>query len=449
MAVKNLRNRIVAFVVGVIVTLGVGIAWGGLETGTYISDLVATNPLSSDLASTADDHLRLIKSTVKTTFPNINGAVTSTDEQLNPGGLGANPTGTIGLTAVNGTANTYIRSDGAPALSQAITPTMTGTWTFTKSGGGSAGAIYASAAFPFVTWNQSSGVAANNARWQMGASAEQFLFQTLDDADGSAASIMTVDRTGTTVDKVRFPTQAGNTPFRVGNDRSVASTLATFENDSASSSAAAFTSDTATVTTIYVSNTATSGDNLFINFYTEGAGSPADTLRGSIDYNRGGGVTRYNTTSDARLKKNFRAAPSARGLIDCIKIESYDWKENGHHVDHGLVAQRLDKCAPYAVSKGKIWQVDKSTLIPAMIKYVQEQDKRISQHERRIAELEAHQTALLIKEVEELRNRMSKMEQESPFVAFPYTPAANRGSIQYERSAGSVRYSVASDRRPK
>lgn len=54
-----------------------------LETGTYISDLVATNPTSSDPKSQGDDHLRLLKSTVLTTFPNINGAMTCTEEELN------------------------------------------------------------------------------------------------------------------------------------------------------------------------------------------------------------------------------------------------------------------------------------------------------------------------------------------------------------------------------
>lgn len=43
---------------------------------------------------------------------------------------GANPTGTIGLSAVNGTATTFLRSDGAPALSQSIAPTWTGNHTF-------------------------------------------------------------------------------------------------------------------------------------------------------------------------------------------------------------------------------------------------------------------------------------------------------------------------------
>lgn len=55
----------------------------GLETGTYISDLVITNPLGSDAKSTADDHLRLIKSCLKTTFPSVTGAVTKTHTELN------------------------------------------------------------------------------------------------------------------------------------------------------------------------------------------------------------------------------------------------------------------------------------------------------------------------------------------------------------------------------
>lgn len=54
-----------------------------LESGTYISDLVATNPAASDSRSQGDDHLRLIKSTVKNTFPNVAGAVTPTHTELN------------------------------------------------------------------------------------------------------------------------------------------------------------------------------------------------------------------------------------------------------------------------------------------------------------------------------------------------------------------------------
>ena len=55
----------------------------GLESGTYISDLVVSNPASGDLKSQGDDHIRLLKSTIKTTFPNVSGAVTPTHTELN------------------------------------------------------------------------------------------------------------------------------------------------------------------------------------------------------------------------------------------------------------------------------------------------------------------------------------------------------------------------------
>lgn len=54
-----------------------------LETGTYISDLVATNPIAADPKSAGDDHIRLLKSTIKATFPNVTGAVTPTHTELN------------------------------------------------------------------------------------------------------------------------------------------------------------------------------------------------------------------------------------------------------------------------------------------------------------------------------------------------------------------------------
>ena len=54
-----------------------------LETGQYINSLVASNPAATDALSVADDHLRLIKSTIKNTFPNIQNAITATETELN------------------------------------------------------------------------------------------------------------------------------------------------------------------------------------------------------------------------------------------------------------------------------------------------------------------------------------------------------------------------------
>ena len=54
-----------------------------VETATYISDLNAALPGATDLESEGDDHLRLIKSTVKATFANVTATVTPTHTQLN------------------------------------------------------------------------------------------------------------------------------------------------------------------------------------------------------------------------------------------------------------------------------------------------------------------------------------------------------------------------------
>lgn len=54
-----------------------------LETGTYISDLVATNPTNADFKNFGDDHLRLLKSVLKNSLPGVSGAVTATHTELN------------------------------------------------------------------------------------------------------------------------------------------------------------------------------------------------------------------------------------------------------------------------------------------------------------------------------------------------------------------------------
>ena len=53
-----------------------------LESGTYINSLNASNPASTDGLGQADDHLRLIKSTLLATLPNVAGAVTADHTEL-------------------------------------------------------------------------------------------------------------------------------------------------------------------------------------------------------------------------------------------------------------------------------------------------------------------------------------------------------------------------------
>lgn len=91
-----------------------------LESATYVNQLVVSNPDGADPKGQGDDHLRLIKNTLKNTFPNLNAAVTVTPAELNSlaGGLYQFRTGMIvlwrhqpeaipvGWVLCNGTANT-------------------------------------------------------------------------------------------------------------------------------------------------------------------------------------------------------------------------------------------------------------------------------------------------------------------------------------------------------
>lgn len=54
-----------------------------VETASNISQLDASLPAAGDPKAEGDDHIRLIKSTVKVTFPNVAGAVNPTHGELN------------------------------------------------------------------------------------------------------------------------------------------------------------------------------------------------------------------------------------------------------------------------------------------------------------------------------------------------------------------------------
>ncbi|CAM5998846.1 unnamed protein product [Sphagnum balticum] len=66
---------------------------------------------------------------------NTNGLVSSTGASCASQVNSANPSATIGLSAVNGSASTFMTSDSAPALGTTISPTMTGNWIFAPTSG--------------------------------------------------------------------------------------------------------------------------------------------------------------------------------------------------------------------------------------------------------------------------------------------------------------------------
>lgn len=94
--------------------------------------------------------------------------------------------------------------------------------------------------------------------------------------------------------------------------------------------------------------------------------------------------TVYGTSSDERMKENIQDADSSSSLIDSIKIRKFDWKElqGGHHQSYGTIAQELHKVYPDAVvtqeDEDRMWGVDYSVLVPALIKEIQELRTRIA-----------------------------------------------------------------------
>jgi hypothetical protein len=151
-----------------------------------------------------------------------------------------------------------------------------------------------------------------------------------------------------------------------------------------------FETNTSASTCLQAINTATSGDNVLVSFFTD-----SYIQRGTIDYNRAGGAIRYNTTSDARLKSEVADANSAIELLPSIRVRSYVWTESGYKVDYGFVAQELHQVVPDAVKVGDngdevidAWAVDYSKVVPILTKALQEALVKIETLQAKVAALE-------------------------------------------------------------
>lgn len=222
-----------------------------LESGTYISDLNATNPVgATDPKSQGDDHIRLIKNVLKSTFPSLSAAVMLTANQLNylagangntgtgnvvfsnspaftgnvivtgtlssanlsPNG-GANSNALVGLTRIDGTANTFARSDSAPALNVAIVPTWTGVHTFSAKPVLSAG--FTSSGVSTVTAASGAALTVTGAAGAIASTVVSGLASNASGAD------IQVNRAGSTVNQL----QQGPTISLFDNTNTTASSL--------------------------------------------------------------------------------------------------------------------------------------------------------------------------------------------------------------------------------
>lgn len=163
----------------------------------------------------------------------------------------ANPSGLVGLTAANGVATTFERSDATHALDQSIAPTWTGIHTFTNSDvrllgsstgyttftSANAGASNFTLTFPALTdtlatlgtsqtftanqeiseteprvlLNQT-GAGADGKLWDIDVAAGILTVRTRTDADGVGQNVLAITRgTGTAVSDITFGDAADNT----------------------------------------------------------------------------------------------------------------------------------------------------------------------------------------------------------------------------------------------
>lgn len=130
-----------------------------LETFNFIDSLNASNPVgATDPKSQGDDHIRGIKSTIKSTWPNVTGAITLTHTQQNN-------------AAIKTEANVFTAQQTVEAADARLQLRETG-------------------------------VTVDNARWNFRADGEALYLQTLNDAESALASPMVIERNGTSVDSI-------------------------------------------------------------------------------------------------------------------------------------------------------------------------------------------------------------------------------------------------------
>jgi hypothetical protein len=146
---------------------------------------------------------------------------------------------------------------------------------------------------------------------------------------------------------------------------------------------------------INVWNSATSGNNVFVQWQTEAGGS----TRGTITYNRAGGLVAYNTTSDYRAKDIAGAIFGASDTV--LNLKPYMGTMKGATIERPMfIAHETQEIAPYAVVGEKdavdndgnpiYQQMDHSALVPLLTAALQEALTEIASMKARITALEAN-----------------------------------------------------------
>lgn len=286
-----------------------------LENGTYISDLVKTNPTGTDPKSQGDDHLRLIKACVQQSFPNINAPVTAAPADLNSiagkvNKAGDTMTGQLdGITPI--AASNLTRKDYVDGF---LNKNL-------------AGQIIYESAFCNNGWETKQNVGAG------------FATRIIAGSNG-VGTVQFVDVTGT--DQRGFLTSDGANNLYV-------------------QSAGALRLRGVGAFAEIQGNDATSP----IRFLNGGS-----TLLSYIDNNNGN----YVVVSDARLKENVTGC--SKGLDTVLSLRPVEYTmiaDEVHNPQLGFIAQEVQPVIPEAVSQiDNQYFMNHTVIIPVLVKAIQE-----------------------------------------------------------------------------
>ena len=133
--------------------------------------------------------------------------------------------------------------------------------------------------------------------------------------------------------------------------------LSVYESQSVSAYTAVFRGSNLAIPLVAAWSDLTTGNPIFHTFGTEAT----FTSRGTIDYNRAGGLVRYNTASDATMKNLIGNAPQSKSIeiLDSTVLREYSWKDDAtNKAQIGVIAQELYSTFPGAVSVGGDYEVE-------------------------------------------------------------------------------------------